>query len=243
MSSNKVALVTGGASGLGADISKTLAHENIKVVVLDILPKPNDLPEQYYYFQCDLTKPEQVATTMEFVLQEVGRIDVLINNAGVIHNEPFINLFAKDRRHSLEGWQNVLDINLTAAFTLTSYVAEHMIMKRIKGTIINISSISAQGNAGQVAYSASKAGLEAMSNVWAKELGPLGIRSVAIAPGFIEVDSTKCAMPDEKLEDIKAQTPISKLGKISNISSTVLYVINNDFLTGTTIKVDGGLVI
>ena len=243
MSRKKLALVSGGASGLGADICRHLSANGIDIVVLDIIEKPPQLPEQFHYYKCDLTKPEQISTAIDSVINKLGKIDIVVNNAGIIHSEPFINIFAKNKRHSLPNWQRVMDINLTAAFTLTSHVVEHMVMKRTKGVIINISSISAKGNTGQVAYSAAKAGLEAMSNVWAKELGPLGIRSVSIAPGFIEVDSTKCAMGEEKLEQIKAQTPVSKLGHLSHISNAVLFAIENDFVTGTTIEVDGGLVI
>lgn len=243
MSHNKLALVSGGASGLGADICRHLSANGMDIVILDIVEKPSQLPNQYHYFQCDLTKPEQIAKVITSVTTQLGKIDVLVNNAGIIHSEPFINLFSKNRQHSLSNWQRVMDVNLTAAFTLTSHVVEHMVMKRIKGVIVNISSISAKGNSGQVAYSAAKAGLEAMSNVWAKELGPLGIRSVSIAPGFIEVDSTKCAMDNERLEQIKTQTPVSKLGNLSHISDAVLFAIQNDFVTGTTIDVDGGLVI
>lgn len=100
-------------------------------------------------------------------------------------------------------WQKVIDINLTAPFVLGSYVAEQMIMTRTKGVIINISSISARGNAGQSAYSAAKAGLESMSIVWAKELGSFGIRCVAVAPGFMNTESTHGAVTQEVLDHVK----------------------------------------
>jgi 3-oxoacyl-[acyl-carrier protein] reductase len=118
-----------------------------------------------------------------------------------------------------------------------------MIMRRINGVIVNISSISAKGNAGQSAYSAAKAGLESMTIVWSKELGSFGIRCVAIAPGFIETEAMYRALSGERIEELKQQNPLKRLGKDENISSTVLFAINNDYVNGCVIGIDGGLIL
>lgn len=240
MSSKSVAIVTGGANGLGASIAKSLLADGHSVAIWDVAkPDLSMFEGNCIYCQCDVTSTENIEMALLKTVEVLGSVSILVNNAGVIHSEPFINLFAKQKRHSLLNWQKVMTLNLNSVFEVTSHVAEHMVSKRKKGIIVNISSISARGNAGQVAYSAAKAGVEAMSNVWAKELGPMGIRSVSIAPGFIETESTKCALSDSQLETIKRETPLNKLGQHSNIASTVLHVINNDFITGTTIAIDG----
>ena len=118
-----------------------------------------------------------------------------------------------------------------------------MAANRIKGVIVNLSSVSAAGNPGQTAYSAAKAGVEAMTAVWARELGPLGIRVVAIAPGFVDTHSTHAALSEEALKEWKRRTPLGRLGTAQEIASTVLFVLENDFISGCTIRVDGGLVI
>lgn len=243
-SDRQVAIVTGGASGLGAEICSALLKEGFAVAIWDIaLVKQyeDSVDSNIYCCECDITKTEQIKIALDNTIQALGNVSILINNAGVIHNEPLVNLFSAQRQHSISSWNKVMALNLTATFEVTSFVAEHMLQKRIKGLIINISSVSAKGNAGQSAYSATKAGVEAMSKVWAKELGPMGIRSLSIAPGFIETPSTKCALPKEKLEEIKSKTALNRLGLLTHISSTVIYAIKNDYLTNTTIEVDGGV--
>lgn len=243
---NKVAIVTGGASGLGKAITELLLKNDAKVVVLDINQQALDSLEQnenILKIVCDITKEEKIAKAIEQTKEKFGTIDILVNNAGILYSEPFINIMSKEKRHSIEKWQKVIDINLTAPFVLGSYVAEQMIMNRTKGVIINISSISARGNAGQSAYSAAKAGLESMTTVWAKELGGFGIRSVAIAPGFMDTESTHVAVNEKILQEMKNQTPIKRLGKSEHIADTVKFVIENEHISGKTLEIDGGLVI
>jgi 3-oxoacyl-[acyl-carrier protein] reductase len=109
--------------------------------------------------------------------------------------------------------------------------------------IVNMSSISARGNAGQSAYAAAKAGVEALTRSWAKELGPLGLRFVAVAPGFIDTPSTRAALSVEILEELKQKTPLRRLGEVANVALAVIYALENDLLTGTVLDVDGGLTI
>lgn len=122
-------------------------------------------------------------------------------------------------------------------------MAEKMVSMRTKGVIINFSSISAAGNMGQAAYSAAKAGIEALTKVMAKELGMFRIRACAIAPGFIETSSTKAALSDSLINHWKKQTPLRALGRMEDIASTVRYIIETDYLSGAVIHIDGGLTI
>ena len=243
---NKVAIVTGGASGLGKAITELLLKNGTKVVVLDINRQALDSLEEnedLLKIVCDITKEEEISKAIEQTKEKFSKIDILVNNAGILYSEPLINILSKEKRHSVAMWQKVIDINLTAPFVLGSYVAEQMIMSRTKGVIVNISSISARGNAGQSAYSAAKAGLESMTTVWAKELGGFGIRSVAIAPGFMDTESTHVAVNEKILQEMKNQTPIKRLGKSEHIADTVKFVIENEHISGKTLEIDGGLVI
>jgi 3-oxoacyl-[acyl-carrier protein] reductase len=241
---NKVAIVTGGASGLGASITRALIDKNANVVVLDIdqdaLENLED-NERLLKIQFDITQKEKLSSVISLIIEKFSKIDILVNNAGILYSEPLINIMATEKRHGIENWQKVIDLNLTTPFILTSYVAEQMILKRTKGVIINISSISAKGNAGQSAYSAAKAGLEALTKVWAKELGAFSIRSVAVAPGFMDTLSTHSAISDDILEGVKKNIPLKKLGTPDCIASTVIFAIENDYISGKVISVDGGL--
>ena len=241
---NKVAIVTGGASGLGASITKALIDKNANVVVLDIdqvaLDNLQD-NERLLKMQCDITQKEKLSSVISLIIERFSKIDILVNNAGILYSEPLINIMAPEKRHSVENWQKVIDLNLTTPFVLTSYVAEQMILKRTKGVIVNISSISAKGNAGQSAYSAAKAGLEALTKVWSKELGAFGIRSVAVAPGFMNTNSTHLALNENVLDELKQRVPLKKLGKPEDIAETVLFAISNEYTNGCVIEIDGGL--
>lgn len=243
MNSAKVAIVTGGAGGLGIHISHALSEKGFNVVVLDMNEKAmSSLPETYIKIKVDVTNQNEVEEAIAYVHSKCGRIDVLINNAGVIYNEPLINITKPDNmKHSYQSFLKNIDINLNSVFLLSSSVAEVMVKSRTKGVIVNISSISSCGNAGQTAYSAAKAGVNAMTKTWAKELGPLGIRVVAIAPGFIDTESTSHALDESILKHLKKNTPLRKLGHSKNISESILHVIENDFITGTILEVDGGL--
>jgi len=243
---SKVAVVTGGASGLGKSIVEMLLSSNAKVVVLDINQEALntlDESENILKIACDITKENEIAYAISQTIDQFSKIDILVNNAGILYSEPLINIMSKERRHGIDAWQKVIDINLTAPFILGSYVAEQMVMSRTKGVIVNISSISARGNAGQSAYSAAKAGLESMSMVWAKELGSFGLRCIAIAPGFMDTESTHTAVTQEALDHVKKETPVKRLGNSEDIAHAVKFSIENDFVSGKIIEVDGGLTI
>ncbi len=243
---NKIALVTGGASGLGRTITELLLNSKTKVAVLDKNKKAlEDLNDHSNLLKitCDITNEKMVSKAIEKIKSNFSKIDILINNAGLLYNEPLVNMMSVQRRHSLSNWQKIIDVNLTAPFVISTYVAELMVINRVKGIIINISSISAKGNAGQTAYSASKAGLEAMTKVWAKELGIFGIRCISIAPGFMNTNSTHNSVTNEVLNHVKEQTPLKKLGSSENIAQAIKFVIKNDYINAKTLNIDGGLVI
>lgn len=243
---NKIALVTGGASGLGRTITELLLNSKTMVAVLDNNKKAlDDLNDHSNLLKimCDITNEKMVSKAIEKIKLNFSKIDILINNAGLLYSEPLINMMSVQKRHSLSNWQKIIDVNLTAPFVVSTYVAELMVIKRVKGIIINISSISARGNAGQTAYSASKAGLEAMTKVWAKELGIFGIRCISIAPGFMNTNSTHNSVTNEVLNHVKEQTPIKKLGSAEDIAQAIIFVIQNEYINAKTLNIDGGLVV
>ena len=240
-STAKTALVTGGASGLGQGVVSCLIERGYKVAIFDLNAHQDD---SVMSVKLDVTDESQVVTGVEQVMSQLGHIDVLVNAAGVIHSQPLLNLMSREQiRHDYGSFQRVLDIDLHSVFLVTSVVAEQMLLKRTKGRIVNISSISANGQAGQTAYAAAKAGVEAMTKVWAKELGGLGITVNAVAPGFIDTPSTHQALKPEHITTITRETPAKRLGQIDNVVQAVCYAIDNDFVNGSILSVDGGLVV
>lgn len=240
-----VIVVTGGASGLGYGIAEALVQHSARPIILD--RDGQALHAAGEALQCptysiELTDPEQVDKTVAEICAAHGVPQGLINNAGILRSAPLLNLLNREQpRHTLELWHEVLDINLTAVFLMTRAVAEQMVRKRVRGVIISMSSISARGNAGQSAYSAAKAGVEALTRVWAKELGPLGLRFAAIAPGFIDTPSTRAALTEETLEHWKRKTPLRRLGRVEDVAQAALYILENDMITGTVLEVAAGL--
>lgn len=240
-----IALVTGGARGLGLAIALRLAAEGASVVVAD---RDADalatLPQGLEGVLMDATDVGQVRASVSNILQAHGRIDILVNNAGVISSEPFVNLLnATDMMHDYGRFSDTLRSNLNSVFIVSAAVVEQMITRKTKGAIVNISSISASGNKGQTAYSAAKAGVNAMTVTWAKELGPWGIRSNAIAPGFIEGVSTREALDTTSLNKIVEMTPLRRLGEADEVAWAVLSVVQNDFINGSVLEISGGLTI
>ena len=245
---DKVAVVTGGAAGFGLRLVEQLTEGGAHVAALDIDESALGALAGRFpavtTISCDITDPQAVESAVAEVAARAAHIDILINNAGIMKSAPLINLLAKDdRRHSVDLWRKVMDVNLNAVFYLTANVADHMLRGRIKGVVVNISSISARGNAGQSAYAASKAGVEALTKVWAKELGRFGIRCGAVAPGFSETKSTADALEKELLDRWVSQVPLRRLGTADEVCDAVLFIIRNDFFNGGVIALDGGLVV
>lgn len=228
---DKCILITGGKGSIGSSIASELSKYGARVILLDM--KESD--EQDYY-SVDLCDEEAV----ERVLEHIETVDVLINTAGEIYSEPCINVL-KGEHHNRENWDRILANNLTSCFNMSVQVAEKMARKRTKGLIINFSSIAANGNAGQIAYSAAKGGIESITKTMAKELGLYKIRCVAISPGFIDTPSTHVALPSSIIDYYKKNTPMRTLGHTEDIVETVKYIISCDYLTGCVIPVDGAL--
>lgn len=238
-------IITGGASGLGRYLVEYFITQNCNVVSLDLtVDSLIELELEYDNFcalSCDLTQQSQLEQAFDSIKQKFGTMNVLINNAGVIHNEPLFNFFGKDsKRHNFDSWKKVIDINLTSVFLTTNYFVEQLAMQRKKGVVINMSSVCARGTAGQSAYSASKAGINALTKTWAKELGVLGIRVISISPGYIDSDSMHTAVSKEIQGDIIQKTALRKLGQKKDILQAVEAAIHNDFMTGNILDVDGG---
>ncbi|MBL8517741.1 MAG: SDR family oxidoreductase [Betaproteobacteria bacterium] len=235
-----VAIVTGAGGHLGRGIAAGLFEAGCKVFGWDVLPSGDDAVKSIR--QVDVADPVQVDEAIAALKQEVDQVDILINAAGKIASAPLLNLLDRaDPRHPLPLWDDALRANLTSTFVASRAVAAWMAARRTKGVIVNISSIAAQGNAGQSVYAAAKAGVESLTVTWAKELGALGIRVVAVAPGFIDTPSTHGALSSARIEDVVQRTPLRRLGSTESVVDAVLHAVRNDFLTGTTIRLDGGL--
>lgn len=238
-----VVLVTGGASGLGLAICQHLAELGAIVVAADCNSDAlGGLPDGLSRAHVNVTNEESSTALAANVVDAHGRIDVLINCAGTILSKPFVNLLSPEgMMHGYAQFRDNVTTNLDSVFIMTSAAVEQMIRRRTKGCIVNISSISANGNEGQTAYSAAKAGVNAMTVTWAKELGRWGIRCNAIAPGFIDTESTRNALSESTLEHVRSSTPLRRLGQPPEIAHAVQLIIENEFITGTIMNVNGGL--
>lgn len=237
-------LISGAAGSVGTYLTNMLSKDAKKVIAVD--KDINKLTVLYSgsnvdIYSCDLTDPNEVVEVLESILNEHS-VTVLINLAGLIHSEPLVNLLNKDNsRHSFSTWDDTLKANLYSTFYLSSIIAEFMVKKRIRGLIVNTSSVAAQGNLGQTAYAASKAGVEAMTKVWSKELGMFKIRCACIAPGFFNTPSTHSSLNEGAVEKWKKMTPIGKLGELEEFSSAIKFILENDFFNGKVLQLDGGL--
>jgi 3-oxoacyl-[acyl-carrier protein] reductase len=241
-------IITGAGAGFGKSMALSFAQNGAIVYALDIDEKAlSQLKEEnasLITFKCDVSDNTQVESVIDQIYDIDKSVNVLINNAGIMKNAPLVNMLQRpDSRHSIDLWQKVIQVNQNSVFYTTRSFANKMIKSRNKGVIINISSISARGNIGQTAYAASKAAVEAMTKVWAKELGFFGIRSVAIAPGFMDTAGTHDALEEKMLNKWIEQTPLRRTGTINEVVASVKFAIENDFVNGEVINVNGGLTI
>lgn len=242
-------LVTGGGRGIGRFLVERLDAESAQAYVLErdegLCAELRDASEgRIKASPCDVTDPEAVDAVLKEIFDSGFTPDVLINNAGIIHSEPLVNMLSRsDRVHSRESWRRVMAADLDSVFFVTGRVVDHMLAKRRKGVVISISSVAANGNAGQSAYSAAKAGVNALTHTWAKELGGMGLRFAAIAPGFIDTPSTRAALSEAVVARLQQQIPLRRLGDLESIYLAARHIIENDYLTGTVLEVDGGLVL
>lgn len=236
-------MITGGGRGLGLAIATHLKERGAEVVVADRdLKALSTLAKGLEGRAFDVTQPQEVKAAVKAIIEQHGRIDVLVNNAGIIYSEPMINIMKpSEMMHDYGRFRECITANLDSVFIMTSAVVEQMVARRIKGIVVNISSISACGNEGQTAYSAAKAGVNAMTVAWSKEFGRMGIRCNAVAPGFIDTDSTRDALDDSIIRHIRSNTPLRRLGRADEVAQAVASIIQNDFINGAVLSVNGGI--
>ena len=234
---NKVVVVTGGARGIGAEIVKFLAKLGYKVVLnynksesyaQDVKKELNNVE----IFKADVSKKEEANTLIDFAIKKYGKIDVLINNAGIAQTKLFTEITDED-------WNNIINTNLNSAFYCSREAVKNMIHNK-SGLIINISSIwGITGASCEVAYSTSKAAINGFTKALAKELGPSNIRVNAIAPGIINTEMNSYLSKDE-LKNIKEEIPLEKIGDPVDIAKCVKWLIEDNYTTGQIISINGG---
>jgi 3-oxoacyl-[acyl-carrier protein] reductase len=240
---NKVAIVTGGAQGIGKAIVERFAKEGATVVIWDVQFEKANLLASLLRAQktkveamqnIDIRNLEQVQTAAQTVFEKYGRIDILVNNAGIVRDSTLQKMTA-------ENWQDVIDVNLTGVFNCTKAVSAFMLQNQY-GRVLSISSTSGIfGNFGQTNYVAAKAGVAAMTKTWGRELGKYGITANAIAPGPIATDML-ATIPDAQLEQMIQRIPVKRTGKPEDIAASALFFCSEEasFITGQTLVVDGG---
>jgi acetoacetyl-CoA reductase len=244
MSERKVAIVTGGARGIGAAISTALARSGVHVAAGyssnrqaadELADKLAADGASVSVHQGNVGVPEDCERVVAEVLDGYGRVDHLINNAGVTVDKTM-------RRMTVDDWHAVLRINLSGAFYMTKAVLEHM-LERGSGRIVNISSVIGQtGNIGQVNYAASKSGLFGMTQSLAREVARKGITVNCVAPGYIETEMV-AAVPEKVLEKIVSGIPVGRLGRATEIARAVQFLVDDDagYITGSVVSVNGGM--
>jgi 3-oxoacyl-[acyl-carrier protein] reductase len=189
----------------------------------------------------DLADADALQAVFDASIPRREPIALLVNAVGLIWNEPVLSLKgARLSAHAIDSFERVIRANLTAAFVTATQVAARM-ARTGGGSIVNFSSIAASGNIGQAAYSAAKAGVEGMTRSMARELGPLGIRVNAVAPGFIDVATTREALTDTVLTEYARRTPVGRLGTVEELMEGIASLADNGFLNGVILQLDGGL--
>ncbi|MDQ3803231.1 MAG: SDR family NAD(P)-dependent oxidoreductase [Acidobacteriota bacterium] len=244
----KKVIVTGGVRGLGRRTVERLVSRGAEVTVFDLdaagLEELGRGGGVAGCVACDVSDYAQVVAATARFHEERGAADVLVNNAGVLYSAPLVRLTPSGiERHDAAEWNRVLAADLSSVFYMTACVVEKMVATRTRGVVVNISSVSAAGNAGQSAYSAAKAGVNALTATWAKELSPMGIRVAAVAPGFTETESTRAAISEAVLRETVKRVPLRRLGTPEEIADGVVHVIENDFFNGKVFELDGGLIL
>ena len=241
---NKIVLVTGAGRGIGASIAKRFASEGAEVIVnysgndeaaqktVDEITATGGQAQKY---KCSVNDSESVKVMIDDIIKEFGRIDILVNNAGITKDGLMLRMTDED-------FDRVIDVNLKGTFNCTKYVSKYM-LKQKSGKIINISSVvGLSGNAGQVNYSASKAGIIGITKSAAKELSSRGITVNAVAPGYVDTDMTK-VLSDNIRNEILKNIPLQRMGNVEDISNCVAFLASEDasYITGQVISVDGGM--
>lgn len=242
---NKVAVITGGAQGIGKAAVKRFAAEGAVVIIWDVneekafstINELKNISDKISFQKVDVTKLESVTEAAKQIIDQFQKIDILINNAGITRDSSFLKMTS-------EQWQQVIDVNLTGVFNCTKAIAPSMVEK-LYGKIVNTSSVvGLYGNFGQTNYVATKSGIIGMTKVWARELGRKGINVNAVAPGFIATEMV-ATVPEKVLDMLKEKTPLGKLGDPEDIANAYLFLSSDEskYINGAVLSVDGGLVL
>ncbi len=238
---NKVAIITGGARGIGRAAAELFAREGATVIIWDMLDEGEATAQAIRaqghavtFMRVSVTDVPGVEQAVAAVLEQHGQIDILVNNAGITRDRTLLKMSHAD-------WQQVLDVNLTGVFNCTKAVVPHMVERRYGRIICTSSVVGIHGNFGQTNYAATKAGVVAMCRTWAKELGPKGITANAVAPGFIRTDMTD-AMPEEARQATIQTIPVKRMGEPDDIAYAYLYLASDEasFVNGQVLGVNGG---
>jgi len=241
---DQVILITGGAAGIGKATAEAFAHLGGTVVIWDLNEEAgNALVEDFSsknqksaFRKVDVTNFDEVGAAVQEIIDEFGRLDVLINNAGITMDKTL-------KKMDPATWQKVINVNLTGVFNCTRQVVNHMLEVQ-KGVILNASSVvGLYGNFGQTNYVATKSGVIGMTKTWARELGGKGIRVNAVAPGFIATEMVK-QMPEKVIDHMVSKTPLARMGKPEDIANAYTFLASDQasFITGTVLSVDGGII-
>jgi 3-oxoacyl-[acyl-carrier protein] reductase len=248
---SRVVLVTGGAAGIGKATALRFAEEGAKVVICDVNEAVGQetlklLGDEASFNKVNVSNRAEVQAWVEASAAKYGRIDVIVNNAGILRD----GLLIKFKEGQLMGqmaeadFDQVISVNLKGVFNCTQAVAPIMAKQR-SGVILNATSVvGIDGNFGQTNYVATKSGVIGMTKVWARELGRFGIRVNAVAPGFIATEMV-AAMPEKILEGMKSRTPLGRMGDPRDIANAYLFLASDEasFITGEVLRVDGGIVV
>lgn len=234
---NKVAIVTGGAAGIGASMCKLFASEGAKVIAVDMADALSYEDDNVEFYKLNVTDSLGCKDLCDYAIDKYGKVDILVNNAGITRD-------GMTKKMTDEMWDLVIDVNLKGVFNLTRYIGPQMEMQGY-GAIVNISSVvGVFGNIGQANYAASKAGVIGMTMTWAKEFARKGaaVRVNAIAPGYVMTDILK-TVPQNLLDDFARLTMLGRLGKPEEIAKTALFLVSDEasYITGQTINVNGGM--
>ncbi|MBK6622331.1 MAG: beta-ketoacyl-ACP reductase [Saprospirales bacterium] len=242
---DRVAIITGGANGIGLATTRRFAEDGARVAIWDISKEKGEAVAEAFraegkdvvFFQVNTTDYPAVEAAAKAVFDRFGRIDILINNAGITRD-------ASMKKITLEQWDQVISVNLSGVFHCTKAVHPYMAEAGF-GRIVSASSVvGIYGNFGQTNYAATKAGVIGMTKVWAREFGRKGITANAVAPGFIATEMMG-TIPEEVLQQLREKTPAGRLGKPEEIAAAYAFLASEDaaFINGTVLSVDGGLVL
>lgn len=240
---DKTAVITGGANGIGAVTATLFGQQGAQVAILDFDEQAGEVKARGLrdtgvdaaFFKVDVADQKSVQEVASQVIAKFGKVDIVINNAGITKDSMLLKLDASD-------FKQVIDVNLTGVFHCTQAFLPTMLAQG-KGKVINTSSIAGTGgNVGQTNYSASKAGVIGMTKTWAKEFGRKGINVNAVAPGFIETEMTR-TIPESLRSQMKLMTPSPRFGTPADVANAYLFLASDesDFINGTVLEVDGGM--